>query len=125
MSLNKFAKAFHIPGTLTANITIYFAVSAPCSLVHVSAVGSNANDATIMLGTSADTDGFLAAVAIGDSGTPVEKERADFDGALLTDAGKESPRLADGDIFVATLDFDGSAGTAAADVTLVFEFTEG
>ena len=122
---NKFAKSFHIPGTLTANITITFAVSSPCSLVHVSAVASNDSDATLILGTSSDTNGFLEEAVIGDSGVPVEKERADFDGALLTDAGKENPRLADGDIFVATLDFDGDGGTAAQNVTLVFEFTEG
>jgi len=125
MFQNKFAKAFHIPGTLSANINIRFTVPGPCSLVHVSAVASNDSDATLALGTSADTDGFLAACVIGDSNTPVEKERGDFDGALLTDAGKENPRLADGTIFVATLDYDGASGTAGDDVTLVFEFTEG
>ena len=57
--------------------------------------------------------------------TPVEKAIADFDGALLSDAGSEPPRLSDGDIFVATLDYDGAAGTAAQDVTLVFTFAEG
>jgi hypothetical protein len=123
--LNKFTKAFHIPGTLTANINIRFTIPSPCSLVHVSAVASNDSDATMALGTSADTDGFLAACVIGDSNTPVEKQRADFDGALLTDAGKENPRLADGDIFVITIDYDGSSGTAADDLTLVLTFTEG
>ncbi len=125
MFRNKFAKAFHIPGTLAANINIRFTVPGPCSLVHVSAVASNDSDATISLGTSADADGFLVACVIGDSNVPVEKERADFDGALLSDAGKENPRLADGDIFVVTLDYDGATGTAAADMTLVLEFTEG
>ena len=123
--LNKFTKAFHIPGTLAANINIRFTVPSPCSLVHVSAVASNDSDATLALGTSADTDGFLTAAVIGDSNTPVEKERADFDGALLSNAGKENPRLADGDIFVATIDYDGSSGTAAQDLTLVLTFTEG
>ena len=125
MFRNKFAKAFHIPGTLAANINIRFAVPGPCSLVHVSAVASNDSDATLTLGTSADTDGYLTACTIGDSNVPVEKERGDFDGALLTDAGKETPRLADGTIFVATLDYDGAGGTAAQNVTLVLEFTEG
>ncbi|MFC1996976.1 hypothetical protein ACFLXI_05135 [Chloroflexota bacterium] len=125
MFQNKFAKAFHIPGTLSANITISFLVPGPCSLVHISACSSAASDSTLIVGTSADTNGFLESTVIGVSGTPVEFERADFDGALLTDAGKENPRLADGDIFVATLDYDGAAGTAGADVTLVFEFTEG
>ena len=123
--LNKFSQAFHIPGTLAANLNIRFTVPSPCSLVHVSAVASNDSDATMALGTSADTDGFLAACVIGDSNTPVEKERADFDGALLSDAGKQNPRLADGDIFVITIDYDGSSGTAAQNVTLVLTFTEG
>ena len=123
--LNKFAKSFHIPGALTANLNIRFAVSAPCSLTHVSAVGSNANDATMSMGTSSDVDGFLSPLAIGDSDVPEEVDRASFDGALLAEPGKENPRLADGDIFVCTIDYDGAGGTAAQNVTLVFEFTEG
>ncbi len=72
-----------MPGTLSANLNIRFTVPSDCTLVHVSAVASNDSDATITLGTSADTDGFLAACVIGDSATPVEKGIADFDGALL------------------------------------------
>lgn len=123
--LRKFSHAFHIPGTLAANVNIRFTVPSNCTLVHVSAVAANDSDATLALGTSADTDGFLAAAVIGDSNTPVEKAITDFDGALLSDAGSEPPRLSDGDIFVATLDYDGAAGTAAQDVTLVFTFAEG
>ena len=123
--LNKFTKSFHVPGTLTANLNIRFTLPGPCSLVHVSAVASNDSDATITLGTSADVDGFLAACVIGDSNTPVEKELADFDGALLTNAGSEYPRCADGTIFVVVLDYDGAAGTAADDFTLVLTFSEG
>ena len=123
--LNKFTKSFHVPGTLTANLNIRFTLPGPCSLVHVSAVASNDSDATITLGTSADVDGFLEACVIGDSNTPVEKELADFDGALLTDAGKEYPRCADGTIFVVVLDYDGDGGTAADDFTLVLTFSEG
>lgn len=120
-----FQQSYHIPGTLSANINIRFTAPMPCSLVHCSAVASNDSDGTLALGTSADADGFLAACVIGDSNVPVEKGRADFDGALLTDAGKENPRLADGTIFVATLDYDGSSGTAADDVTIVLTFKEG
>ena len=123
--LNKFAKTVHVPGTLAANLVISWLVSAPCSLVHISACSSAASDTTIIAGTSADTNGFLESTVIGVSGTPVEFERADFDGALLSDPGKENPRLADGDIFVCTVDYDGGSGTAGADLTLVFEFTEG
>ena len=125
MSLNKFSKAFHIPGTLSANITIIFEVSAPCSLTHISAVSTAASDTLLIVGTSVDTNGFLESTVIGVSSTPKEFKLADFDGALLTDVGKEYPRLAKGDIFVATIDYDGAAGTAADDLTLVFEFSEG
>jgi len=121
----KFSLAFHVPGSLAANINLRFTVPSDCTLVHVSAVASNDSDALITLGTSADTDGFLESCVIGDSATPVEKAIADFDGALLSDAGNEPPRLSDGDIFVVVLDFDGAAGTAADDFTLVLTFQEG
>ena len=122
--MNKFAKAFHIPGTLSANLDIRFAVSAPCTLVHVSAVTSNDSDATMELGDSVDPNGFLVACVVGDSQVPVEKEWGDFDGALV-DAGKEPPHLDDGDIFVITIDYDGATGTAGDDLTIVLEFEEG
>jgi hypothetical protein len=115
--------AFHIPGTLTANINIRWCAPFDCQLVHVQAVGSNANDATLAVGSSADTDGYITAFAIGDSNTPVEKEAlADFDGAL---ADSQYPHISDGTIVVLTLDYDGAAGTAAQDVTIVLTFTEG
>lgn len=119
----KFSHAFHIPGTLAANVTITFTVPSDCQLVHVSAVSSNDSDATLMIGTSADTNGYITAGVIGDSGTPVQKEAlTDFDGAL---ASNQFPHIVDGTIVVATLDFDGASGTAADDVTIVLTFLEG
>lgn len=118
-----FQQSYHIPGTLTANINIRFTAPCDCTLLHVSAVGSNANDATLAIGDSTDPDGYVTAFAIGDSNTPVEKEAlSDFDGAL---AGSQFPRISDGDVAVLTLDYDGSGGTAAADVTIVLTFAEG
>jgi hypothetical protein len=35
------------------------------------------------------------------------------------------PSIDDGDVLVLTLDYDGSSGTAAADVTIVLTFSEG
>ena len=118
-----FQTAFHIPGTLSADLSIKWAAPFDCQLIHVQAVGSNANDATLKVGTSADDDGYITAFAIGDSGTPVEKEAlADFDGAL---ADSQYPHITDGTIVNLTLDHDGASGTAAADVTIVLTFTEG
>ena len=121
----KFTMAFHVPGSLSANLNIRTTINSDCELRHVSAVGSNANDATIDIGTSADTDGFLDGGANGDSNTPAEFELADFNGALITTQGKDYPRLSDGDILVIVVDYDGASGTAADDFTLVLTFAEG
>jgi len=113
-----FQQVFHVPGTLAANITPKFTAPFNYTIIHVSAVASNDSDATLKIGTSADDDIFLAAATIGDSGTPKEFDRDDF-------IGTQYPRVADGDIFVITLDFDGSAGTAAQNVTIVITCLEG
>ena len=126
MQGNKRTVAFHIPGTLAANLNIRWTADSDMTLRHISAVASNDSDATLAVGTSADTDGFLAACVIGDSGTPVQKEGAlsgDFDGALVS--SNAFPRVSDGDVLVLTLDYDGSSGTAAQDVTIVLTFDEG
>lgn len=124
MQGNQIAYAFHVPGTLAADVNIRFTLPNRMALQHVSAVGSNANDAELSIGTSADPDGWLEAAVIGDSNVPVEFEVADFDGALLTYPGAEPPAAADGTIVVLTLDHDGDGGTAADDVTIVLTFTE-
>jgi hypothetical protein len=113
-----FQQVYHIPGTLAANIVPKFTAHADMTLLHVSAVASNDSDATLIIGNSGDTDAYLESCTIGDSGTPVEKARANF-------VGSQFPRITDGTIVVITLDFDGSAGTAAANVTIVLTFAEG
>ena len=119
----KFVQAFHFTGALGANVTITFTAPSDCQLVHISAVGSNDGDATLIVGDSDDADGYITAFAIGDSGTPVEKEAiTDFDGAL---AGSQFPDIDDGDIVIITIDYDGDGGTAAEDVTIVLTFVEG
>jgi hypothetical protein len=113
-----FQQTYHIPGTLAANVTPRYTAPTNCTLLHLSAVASNNSDATLKVGTSSDDDEFLAAAVIGDSGTPVEFDRDDF-------VGGQYPRIDDGDVVVITLDFDGAAGTAAQNVTLVLTFAEG
>jgi len=118
-----FQQAYHIPGTLGADVAIVFTAFTNCVLRHVSAVGSNANDATLKIGTTTDDDGYITAFAIGDSSAPVEKQAlSDFDGAL---ADSQFPRISDGDVVKLTLDYDGAGGTAAADVTIVLTFVAG
>ena len=119
MQGNKIVKTFHFTGTLAADVNIRFTVESTMHLIHTSSVASNDSDATLAIGISTDTDSILTAATIGDSNTPVEKTPSDFSTVNATGL------LNDGDIFVATLDYDGASGTAAQDVTLVFTFTEG
>jgi len=119
-----YACSFFLPGTLAANHVIEFALPFDVELVHVSAAAQNNSDATLIVGTSADDNGYITSYAIGDSGTPVEKGAlTDFNGALVTSGAY--PQVSDGTLFMATLDFDGAAGTAAQNVTIVFTFQEG
>src|SRR5512147_191964 len=118
MQGNKFTISFHIPGTLAADITPVWKVDKDCQLLHVSANASNNSDATLRIGTTSDDDAYLAAGVIGDSNVPVEKGRVDF-------IGSEHPHIADGTALLLTLDFDGSSGTAAQNVTIVLMFAEG
>jgi hypothetical protein len=113
-----FQQTYHIPGTLAANISPRFTAPCDCSLLHISAVASNDSDATLKIGTSADDDTYLAACTIGDSGTPVEKVLASY-------IGGQYPHIAKGTVVVLTLDYDGSAGTAAQNVTIVLTYSEG
>ena len=102
-------------GALSGNYTFYWTLPTGMTLWHVSAVASNDSDATLMLGDSGDTDQAMAAAVIGDSGTPVEFEFSDF----------TSPHFYDGDVFTATVDYDGASGTAAEDLQVVLTFLVG
>lgn len=113
--MNLFTMSFHLPGTLAANVLLNFKTPQKAKLVHVSAVASNDSDATLKIGNSTDDDAYLVAGVIGDTATPVEKVKADFVNAKY-------PSIPKGTTVVATLDFDGAAGTAAQNVTIVLTF---
>jgi hypothetical protein len=120
-----FQQAYHIPGTLSANIDIRFKTPFDCQLIHVSAVASNDSDATITIGDSSDTDEYVQASVIGDSQTPAEFDGDDFYDADGNQHDIYYPHIAADTVVVITLDYDGASGTAAQDVTIVLTFTEG
>ena len=120
-----FQQAYHVTGTLGANVVARFTAPCNCTLLHVSAVASNDSDATIIVGDSADTDEYLQSAVIGDSGTPVEFDSADFRDTDGNQQTRYYPRIAVGTIVVVTVDFDGASGTAADDLTVVLTFAEG
>ncbi len=86
--------------------------------MHVSAVGSNANNGLLTIGNTTTAEAYLASASIGDSNTPAEFARANF-------VGTEFPHIADGTVLAVALDFDGAGGTATANFTVVLTFTVG
>lgn len=113
-----FQQAYHVPGTLAANLSIVFKLPFDVQLVHVSANSSADSDATVTIGNAADADAYLQAFAVGDEDAPAEVDRADF-------VGGQFPHIPRGTTVVVGVDFDGTGGTAADDLTLVLTFTEG
>jgi hypothetical protein len=107
-----FQQTYHVPGTLSADLAIAFTAPCDCTLLHVSAVGSNANDGKITIGDSSDADEFLTSSAIGDSGTPAEFDGDDFVDTAGNTHNCYYPRIADGTIVKIALDYDGASGTA-------------
>jgi hypothetical protein len=118
--------SFHVSGTPTADLNIRWTAPCDCTLIHVSAVSSDANAFGINIGDSTDTDGYLTKYSAGVSNTPVEKEAiSDFSGDL---AGSQYPRISDGDVLVIEVDYNyngGGAAQASDDPTIVLTFAEG
>ena len=125
MQGSRFTHTYHIPGTLSANAAIYFTAPFDCTLVHVSAVGSNANDGLLIIGDSSDDDEYLTSSSIGDSNTPAVFDGNDFVDTSGNTQTRYYPRIAAGTVVRATLDYDGASGTATANFTLVMTFEEG
>lgn len=120
-----FQVAFHVTGSAAANLNMRWTAPCDCTLLHMSAVASNDSDATIIVGDSADTDEYLQSSVIGDSNTPVEFDGDDWYDTDGVQPGMYYPRIVDGTVVVITVDFDGDAGTAGDDITLVLTFAEG
>lgn len=123
MQGTRFTVSWHIHGTLAANASGEFKLPCDASLVHVSLSNSAATDGILDLGTSADPDGIISDGACGDSNTPAIFEAANFNGALANAA--DPYHMVKGTIVDWDFDYDGSGGTAAANVMIVLTFTEG
>jgi hypothetical protein len=108
----------HVPGTLAANITFHFKAPFDLQLIGVQAVGSNAHDATLKVGTTSDDDAYLTAKNVGDSAVSAEWDRDDF-------VGTQFPHISAGTVILVTVDYDGSSGTAVQNLTVVLIFTAG
>ena len=108
----------HIAGTLTANETFDLIFPFDVQLIEVQAKASNDSDATIKLGTTSDDDAYIESSTIGDSGSWGKFDRDDF-------VNDQFPHITKQTTIRLTLDYDGAAGTAAADFEIMYTFTEG
>ena len=101
--------------TLTADLLMQWTLPVGCTLIHVSAVVSSNGSTKVAIGDGGNTSQAIAAFAAGVSGTPVEKDTADF-----TD-----PHFIAGDVLTVTIDYDGAGGTAGVNPCVVMTFLAG
>jgi hypothetical protein len=119
MQGTRFTVSYHTAGNLAANHSFIFKVPFPCQLIGVSAAASNANNGILDVGYTGALEAYVKNMDVGDSSVAaILDENTDFE-------GDEFPHIAAGTNIIASLDYDGAAGTAAADFTLVLTFTEG
>jgi len=111
--------SFHVPGTLAANLAIIWTAPFDGRIKKVSSVASNNSDALLEVGTTSDADYYFASHTVGDSSVPSVKTRADFASTTVDGSFDE------GDVLKLTVDYDGAAGTAANDLTIVLAILEG
>jgi hypothetical protein len=114
-----FVVSYHTAGTLAANHAFTFTIPFDCTLEFISAVGSNTNNGILDIGYTGALEAYVKDKDIGDGGVP---GTVDAPGEFV---GSNYPHIAAGTVLVATLDYDGAGGTAAADFTLVMVFSEG
>jgi len=107
---------FHTPGAAAANHAYRFIAPNDLQLIHVSAVGSNTNNATFTIGSSTSAAAYLAASDVGDAAVPSEFDRDDF-------VGGEFPHIAKG-VTICLL-YTYNTGGTNANVTLILTCTEG
>jgi hypothetical protein len=113
-----FQQAYHVPGTMSADLAIIFTAHHNMTLLHVSMVCTNAASTTVAIGTTSSAAAYMAAKAVGQSSVPGVKTRSDF-------VSEQFPRIATGTVVKLTIDHDGAAGTAGANLTVVLTFAEG
>ena len=123
-----FQLSFHVQGTLTADLAITWTAPCDLTLLHVSAVSSDANAFGITIGDSADADEYLTKSSAGVSGTPAEFDGDDFVDTAGSTHSKYYPRIAAGTVIKIAVDFNYNGGGSAAasdDPTIVLTFAEG
>lgn len=108
---------FKVDGTLTADNVRRFQAPADLQLVKVNAGCDNGTSFILDIGSAADADAYLDGVTVtGAAATTSEYNQTDF-------VNGQFPVIADGTELLATIDYDGGAGTDGANVHVDMWFT--
>jgi hypothetical protein len=99
-------------GTLGGNGIIYWKAPFAFTLMHVQSVQSNAGSATLAVGNATNAGYYVAAHAMGVSGTPVVKDAGDWNATYISDT---NPHIAADAVLKFTIDYDGAGGTPGVD----------
>lgn len=119
MQIRHLTYTYHTAGTLAADHSFIFTLPFDCTLVQVSAVGTNVNNGILDVGSVATPEAYVKDLDVGDSSVPATRSLpAHF-------VGSNFPHIVKNTVIKATLDFDGAAGTAVQNFTLVLIFSVG
>lgn len=115
----RFVVAWHVHGTLSANAIFRYKMPCNATLVQVDTNGTANVTSSLIVGTTADDDGYITAFTPGANATAVTKDRGDFDGALNPDTA-ECPHIAKDTVLLLTY-----THASASDVDIALTFLEG
>ena len=111
--------AWHLHGTLSADAVIRYKLPCNATLVQIDTNGTANVTSALVVGTAADTDGYVKTFRPGYNATAVTIDRGDFDGALNSNTA-ECPHIAAGTVLLLTY-----THASASDVDIALTFLEG
>jgi hypothetical protein len=116
---NLFTVQWHFHGTLSADAVIRYKLPCDATLIQVDTNGTANVTSALIVGTAADTDGYIKTHVPGANATAVTKDRGDFDGALNPNTA-ECPHIVKDTVLLLTY-----THASASDVDIALTFTEG
>jgi hypothetical protein len=115
----RFVVPFHFHGTMAADGVMRYKLPCNATLERVDTCGTADVHGALIVGTTADDNGYIQSYTIGHNATFNTKDRGDFDGALNTDTA-ECPHIAKDTVMLLTL-----THASSSDVDIALTFLEG
>jgi len=113
-----FVVSYYIPGTLAADHTLEFKLPFDAQLIHVSLSNSANTAGWVKVGTTGGDANYMIFKDIGDSEVAAEYDWDDF-------VGSQYPHIPAATNIIVSVDYNGTAGTAAANAVINLMFTRG